>query len=56
MFIKYFQRTSNTFFMVDGSVVWLRCLARKIVVCIISINLHGGGEEGVKGPNRYIDL
>ena len=43
-----------TFFMVDGSVFWLRRLARKIVVCIISLNLHGG-EEGVEGPKRYID-
>ena len=42
--------------MVDGSGVWLKCLARKIVVCIISIDLHGGEEEGVEGPKRYIDL
>ena len=35
--------------MVDGLVVWLRCLARMIAVSIISLNLHGGdyGEEGV---------
>ena len=42
-----------TFFMVNGSVVWLSCLARKIVVCIVSINLHGG-EEAVEGPKRYL--
>ena len=42
--------------MVDGSAFWLRRLARKIVVCSISVNLHSGGEEGVEGPKRYIDL
>ena len=42
--------------MVDGSAFRLRPLARKIVVCSISLNLHGGGEEGVEGPKRYIDL
>ena len=37
--------------MVDGSAFWLRHLA-----CSMSLNLHGGGEEGVEGPKRYIDL
>ena len=41
--------------MVDGSVFWLRRLARKIVVRIISPHLHGG-EEGVEEPKWYIDL
>ena len=49
-------RTSNNFLCGRWFSLWLRHLARKIVVCSISLNLHGGGEEGVEGPKRYIDL